>query len=268
MTIPIYQVDAFTNVPFRGNPAAVCPLGAWLPDPTLQAIAAENNLSETAFFVGGQGRYELRWFTPAIEMDLCGHATLASAFVIFEKLERGLGEVEFDTRSGPLRVSRREGWLYLDFPARAPELPAEVPGLTDALGAQPEVVGLARDILAVFARAEQVRALRPDHARVRALGRAVIATAPGGDCDFVSRFFAAPHGIDEDPVTGSSHCTLIPYWSRRLGKQKLAARQLSARGGELRCEDRGERVLIGGQAAHYMEGTLCVPEPSTSRREP
>jgi predicted PhzF superfamily epimerase YddE/YHI9 len=264
MTIPIFQVDAFTSVPLKGNPAAVCPLVDWLPDATMQAIAAENNLSETAFFVGDQGRYKLRWFTPAVEIDLCGHATLASAFVIMERIERGLEQVEFETRSGRLGVSRRAGWLYLDFPSRPPELQADVPGLSAALGAQPQTVGLARDILAVFEREDQVRALRPERAGMLGLARAVIASAPGDDCDFVSRFFAPTHGIDEDPVTGSSHCTLIPYWSRRLAKPKLYARQVSARGGELRCEDLGGRVLIGGQAAHYMEGTIqLAAEPPT-----
>jgi PhzF family phenazine biosynthesis protein len=256
MAIRLYQVDAFTDQPFKGNPAAVCPLASWLPDETLQAIALENNLSETAFLVGSDGRYRLRWFTPTVEVDLCGHATLASAFVVFEKLEPELNAVEFTTQSGVLRVTRADGRLRMDFPSRPPQMPAEVPGLADALGATPREVGLSRDVLAVFEREEQVRALRPDRARTLALERSVIATAPGSDCDFVSRFFAPNYGIDEDPVTGSSHTTLIPYWSRRLGKKTLHARQLSARGGELFCEDRGDRVSIGGRAVLFMEGTI------------
>lgn len=258
MTTRLYQVDAFTDQPFKGNPAAVCPLASWLPDQTMQAIAMENNLSETAFLVGANGRYRLRWFTPTLEVDLCGHATLASAFVVFEKLEPELKAVEFDTQSGVLRVTRADGRLFMDFPARPAEMPASVPGLAEALGAAPGEVGLSRDALAVFEREDQIRALRPDRARLLALGHAVAATAPGSDCDFVSRFFAPTYGIDEDPVTGSAHCTLVPYWSRRLGKKTLHARQVSARGGELYCEDRGERVSIGGQAALFMEGTILV----------
>jgi len=256
MTIRLYQVDAFTDQPFKGNPAAVCPLPGWLPDAAMQSVAMENNLSETAFLVGGNGRYRLRWFTPSVEVDLCGHATLASAFVVFEKLEPGLSAVEFDTQSGPLRVTRADGRLFMDFPARPPQMPASVAGLAEALGAAPREVGQSRDILAVFEREDQVRALRPDMRRVLALGQSIMATAPGGDCDFVSRFFAPNFGIDEDPVTGSSHTTLIPYWSRRLGKKTLHARQVSARGGELFCEDRGERVSIGGRAVLVMEGTI------------
>ncbi|MCU0240885.1 MAG: PhzF family phenazine biosynthesis protein [Vicinamibacteria bacterium] len=260
MTIPIYQVDAFTSEVFKGNPAAVCPLESWPSAATLQAIAAENNLAETAFFVPGPDRYHLRWFTPTVEVDLCGHATLAAAFVIFERLGHPSPEIEFDSLGGLLRVTRQDGRLYLDFPARPPKMPLSIDGLAAALGAQPREVGASRDILALFDQEEDVRALSPDMARLAALDQAVIATAPGQDCDFVSRFFAPNFGIPEDPVTGSSHCTLIPYWAQRLGKTTLHARQVSQRGGELFCEAHGERVSIGGHAVFYLEGTIRWPE--------
>jgi predicted PhzF superfamily epimerase YddE/YHI9 len=259
MKIPIYQVDAFTSRVFTGNPAAVCPLSSWLDDATLQAIAAENNLSETAFFVGGAGEYDLRWFTPAQEVDLCGHATLASAHVILGRLEPGGKAVTFRSKSGPLAVTREDELLVLDFPSRPGE-PVEPPdALVRGLGRPPREVNRARDFMAVYGSEDEVRSLRPDMATllaVDALG--VIVTAAGGDCDFVSRFFAPRAGIAEDPVTGSAHCTLIPYWSRRLGRSHLRARQVSARGGELVCEDRGDRVRIGGRAVTYLEGSIEV----------
>jgi len=258
MPIPLYQVDAFTGEVFRGNPAAVCPLSGWLPDATLAAIAAENNLSETAFLVGGEGRYRIRWFTPTVEVDLCGHATLASAHVVFEILEadRRMDTVQFESQSGRLAVERDGDILVLDFPARPPT-PSEPPArLADALGATPAEVGLSRDLLALFDGEDDVKALEPSFRELGTLEHAVIATAPGRDCDFVSRFFAPTYGIDEDPVTGSAHCTLIPFWSERLGKKRLRARQVSARGGEIFCEDRGERVSIGGRAALYLTGTI------------
>jgi PhzF family phenazine biosynthesis protein len=262
MRIPIYQVDAFTDRRFAGNPAAVCPLEAWLPDATLQAIAAENNLSETAFFVPADGGYELRWFTPRTEVDLCGHATLATGHVIFRFLEPELRQVTFRTRrAGVLAVSRQGDGLAMDFPARPAERVATPAGLAAALGAEPaEVLALSRDYLAVFDGAEQVEALRPDFAALSRLDRfAVIVTAPGdGGADFVSRFFAPALGIDEDPVTGSAHCTLAPYWAGRLGKRRLRARQVSARGGDLDCELKGDRVVLAGQAALYLEGWITV----------
>lgn len=259
MKIPLYQVDAFASRVFAGNPAAVCPLEAWLPDATLQSLAAENNLSETAFFVGRGGSYELRWFTPAIEVDLCGHATLASAFVVFQFLEPGLGEVRFQTGSGPLSVTKDGERLAMDFPSRPPAPCPPPPGLAVALGASPREVLKARDHLTVFETEAQVRALRPDMEALRRLDSfAVIATAPGDSADFVSRYFAPAAGIPEDPVTGSSHCTLIPYWARRLGRSRLHARQVSARGGELLCDDLGERVRIAGSAVLYLEGTVTL----------
>jgi predicted PhzF superfamily epimerase YddE/YHI9 len=262
MQLPIFQIDAFTSRLFRGNPAAVCPLESWLPDETLQAIAAENNLSETAFFVGGNGRYHLRWFTPAVEVDLCGHATLASAFVVFKHLSPDLQAVRFDTRSGPLSVERRDGRLQMDFPAR-PGMPCDPPPeVLTGLGIEPTEVRRARDYLVVYDSEEQVRAIRPDFTaleKLPALG--VIATAPGRSSDFVSRFFAPTAGILEDPVTGSAHCTLTPYWAERLGKQSLHALQVSRRGGELWCELAADRVLIAGNAVEYLHGTIRVDMP-------
>jgi PhzF family phenazine biosynthesis protein len=261
MELPIYQIDAFARAIFQGNPAAVCPLDKWLPDATLQAIAAENNLAETAYYVREGDRYGLRWFTPTVEVDLCGHATLAAASVILEHRRELDGcRVTFDSRGGELAVER-EGDLYaLDFPSRpAQELPSD-PAIEAALGAQPTRVLGARDCLCVFESEQQVRALKPDMSRVAAAGFfAFIVTAPGSDCDFVSRFFAPKQGIPEDPVTGSAHSTLIPYWAGRLGKTKMFARQISERGGELWCEDRGSRVKIAGRAVKYLEGRLTIP---------
>ncbi|MBZ4415362.1 PhzF family phenazine biosynthesis protein [Myxococcus sp. RHSTA-1-4] len=256
MRLPLFQVDAFTSRVFGGNPAAVCPLDAWLPDADMQAIALENNLSETAFFVREAEGFRLRWFTPAQEVDLCGHATLAAAWVLFNRWEVGLERVEFASRSGPLVVTQAaDGWLAMDFPSRPPS-PCPVPaGLVEALGAAPRETLASRDLVAVFDSEEQVRALRPDMARLAALDTfAVVPTAQGKDSDFVSRFFAPRAGVPEDPVTGSAHCSLVPYWAKRLGRPSLLARQVSARGGELRCEERGSRVSIAGQAALYLEG--------------
>ncbi len=257
--IPIYQVDAFASRVFAGNPAAVCPLDKWLPDEVMQAIALENNLSETAFFVKNGDGFDLRWFTPAHEVDLCGHATLGTAYVIASRLEPGRDEVRFQSRSGPLTV-RRDGELYtLDFPALPPERIADDAKVADALGAAPVELWDEMDLMAVFASEADVAGLEPDMAKVAALDtRGIIATAPGDECDFVSRFFAPKAGIPEDPVTGSAHCILTPYWAKRLGKTKLSARQISARGGELMVEDRGGRTLISGRVAPYMEGRIRV----------
>jgi len=257
--IPLYQIDAFTGRLFGGNPAAVCPLEEWLSDEVMQAIAAENNLSETAFLVRGGEGYDLRWFTPEMEVDLCGHATLASGFVVFQYLEPERSEVRFQTRSGPLRVRREDDLLVMDFPAREPTPCAMNPALAEALGAAPLDLWESRDYMAVFETEEQVRGLRPHMDALARVGHfAVIVTAPGREADFVSRFFAPAGGIAEDPVTGSAHCTLIPYWARRLGKARLHARQVSARGGELYCEHRGERVTIAGRAVRYLEGAILL----------
>lgn len=259
MEIPIYQVDAFASRVFAGNPAAVCPLESWLPDPVMQAIAAENNLSETAFLVKHGADYELRWFTPSTEVDLCGHATLGAAYVIAERLEPGRREISFRTRSGVLGV-RRDGELFtLDFPAIPTQPVADSTEVAAALGATPLELWNAADLMAVFAQEAEVGALSPDMTKIAALkARGLIVTAPGTDCDFVSRFFAPGSGVPEDPVTGSAHCILAPYWARRLDKTKLMARQISRRGGELTVEYRGARVLISGRVAPYLEGHIRV----------
>jgi predicted PhzF superfamily epimerase YddE/YHI9 len=259
MRIPYYHVDAFASAAFRGNPAGVCLLDAWLDDATLRNIAAENKHSETAFLVARGDDYDLRWFTPATEVDLCGHATLASAFVVCSEVDRRRNSIRFHTKSGLLAVSRAGESLTLDFPSR-PALTCVLPeALVRGLGVTPAVTLKSRDYLAVFANEGEVRVLKPDFAALKALDcLGIIATAPGGDCDFVSRFFAPVAGIDEDPVTGSAHCTLIPYWAQRFGKSKFFARQISRRGGELECELVGERVRIGGKAVLYLRGEIDI----------
>jgi PhzF family phenazine biosynthesis protein len=270
MRIPIYQIDAFTDRLFKGNPAAVCPLDQWLPDETLQSIAAENNLAETAFYIPHEKGYHLRWFTPTVEVDLCGHATLATAYVILEVRREIAGpRVVFHSKSGELAVARSEDLFALDFPARPPAACAPNPSLYEALGAEPKVFLSAQDCLCVFDSEDQVRSIAPDMGKLAAVDCfAVIVTAPGRDCDFVSRFFAPGKGIAEDPVTGRAHCTLIPYWSQRLGKIKLHARQISARGGELWCEDRGARVSIAGRAVLYLEGRIETQDVSAAAGNP
>ena len=235
MRLPIFKLDAFTSRLFAGNPAAVVPLERPLEPAVMQSIAAENNLSETAFIRFATDGWEIRWFTPAFEIDLCGHATLAAAWVVFNKLDHKLPAIEFGSKSGALRVARLDdGVLELDFPSR-PAAPCNAPAdLAGGLGGAPQAFLKARDYMAVFASEPEVRALCPDFGRLKRLDAVgVIATAPGASCDFVSRFFAPAAGIDEDPVTGSAHCTLIPFWSARLAKKKLRALQVSARGGEL-----------------------------------
>ena len=261
MRLPIFQIDAFADRPFAGNPAAVMPLEAWLPDATLQSIALENALSETAFIVREGDGFRIRWFTPACEVDLCGHATLASAFVLFTELEPGRREVTFQSASGPLAVRRAGDLLALDFPSRPPSVLEPVPGLAEALGAEPLELWKARDILALLGSEDQVRALRPDMSKLSEIDAfAVIVTAPGDEADFVSRFFAPRKGVPEDPVTGSAHTTLTPFWAKRLGKSSLRALQVSQRGGELFCEDRGDRVAIAGRAVKVLEGTFLLDE--------
>jgi len=262
MELPLYQVDAFASRLFAGNPAAVCPLSQWLPDATMQAIGAENNLSETAFFVprnGTNGDYDLRWFTPTIEIDLCGHATLASGFVVMTRLAPQRNEVRFHTKSGALVVTRHGDRFALELPAQPPA-PATMPARAiEALGRRPAQVLAATKYLAVYDSEADVAALQPDLVVLKDIDRdGVIVTAPGRDCDFVSRYFAPHAGIPEDPVTGSAHCTLVPYWAKRLGKKTLQARQISERGGDLACEDRGERVSLSGNAVLYLEGRIHV----------
>ncbi len=260
--IPIYQIDAFASRVFAGNPAAVCPLEDWLPDEVLQGIGSENNLAETAFFVHRQdGDYDLRWFTPAAEVDLCGHATLAGAYVIDRYLEPGRDKVRFHTASGPLDVTREEDLYTLDFPAYppAPAAPDVAAAVAEAIGSRPLEVLQAKSFVALLSDEAAVRAADPDLNAVTALpGDGLIITAPGEECDFVSRYFAPHVGIPEDPVTGSAHCRLTPYWSRRLDKTRLTARQISKRGGDLWVEDRGERVLISGRCVPYLEGRITV----------
>lgn len=260
MKIPLYVIDAFTSRVFGGNPAAVCPLDEWLPADVMQKIGMENNLSETAFFVREGDRYRLRWFTPAIEIDLCGHATLASAFVIFNYLDTKADSITFDSLSGELRVAREGERITLDFPAFRAE-PADAPAeLLAGLKAEPrETLRSPLGYLAVFDSEDDVRNLKPDFAalaRLDALG--VIATARGRNSDCASRFFAPRVGIPEDPVTGGAHCTLTPYWSEKLGKREIHALQVSARGGELFCTEAGDRVKISGHAVRYSEGFLFL----------
>lgn len=257
MEIPIYQVDAFSSSVFGGNPAAICPLDEWLGDEQLQAIARENNLSETAFFVRTSSGFELRWFTPGCEVDLCGHATLASAYVLFHELHEPGEMLRFATKSGELVVRRVNERLCLDFPARPPQKVAAPASLAVALGGNPVEFLAARDYLVRYESAEEIRALAPDMEGLKKIDRfAVIVTAPGTDCDFVSRFFAPAKGIPEDPVTGSAHCTLIPYWAAELGKTTLHARQVGPRGGELFCKAAGDRVEIAGAAALFLRGRI------------
>lgn len=259
MELPLFHVDAFSRTTFAGNPAAVCKLERWLTPALMQAIAAENNLSETAFFVGSNGRYEIRWFTPTSEIDLCGHATLAAAFTIFSFFEPATTQLVFESRSGRLEVINNGDTLTLDLPAAfgvSQPVPAAIGA---ALGRQPSEYYYGNEHMAVFDDEAVVAALTPDLALVASLtGIGIIATAPGNEVDFVSRFFAPQIGIPEDPVTGAAHCYLTPYWSRRLNKVSLHAKQLSRRGGELWCEQRGERVLIAGHAVLYLKGSIFV----------
>lgn len=261
MKLPYYQVDAFTDRPFSGNPAGVCFLERWLEEATLQRLAGENNLSETAFLVPSGGHYELRWFTPTMEVDLCGHATLASAFVLFTELQRKEPRVTFQTKSGALAAAWDGSKVMLDFPSRPGALSEAPPALVEGLGYIPREVRKSRDFLALLEDEEDVRALAPDFPRLATLDcLGVIATALSREVDFVSRFFAPGAGLNEDPVTGSAHCTLIPYWAEKLGKTKMIARQLSARGGTIFCELRGDRVGIGGQAVLYSRAELLLPD--------
>ncbi|GLH71945.1 putative isomerase [Geothrix limicola] len=260
MRLPLYQIDAFASRPFEGNPAAVMPLEAWLPDALMQRIASENNLSETAFLVKEADQWRIRWFTTVAEVDLCGHATLASAWLILNELEPASSRVAFQSQSGPLFVDRVGEELVLDFPSRpgrpAPELADQVASI---LGLPPEEVRQSRDVMAVLSDEAALRAVVPDFEAMKGLpGMALLITAPGLGHDFVSRCFFPGDGIPEDPVTGSAHCTLIPYWAERLGKRRLRAFQASPRGGELACELVGERVRIGGRAVKVIEGWFLL----------
>jgi len=259
MQILYFEVHSFTDEVFHGNPAGVCPLEEWLDDEMMLKIAAENGLSETAFFVAREGFYELRWFTPTTEVDLCGHATLATAFVLFEHLGYDAEAIRFETKSGALQVGRLGASLIMDFPSRPGEECSAPDHLASGLGIPVKEVYKSRDYLVVLPDEDVVRALDPDFSellQVDALG--IIVTAPGDDVDFVSRFFAPRAGVNEDPVTGSAHCTLAPYWAERLEKKDLSARQVSDRGGELACRIVEDRVHIAGHAVLYFKGVLSV----------
>ncbi|MCH8537998.1 MAG: PhzF family phenazine biosynthesis protein [Alkalimonas sp.] len=259
MKLTIYQVDAFAERVFEGNPAAVCPLEHWLDDALLQAIAEENNLSETAFFVPAGDAFELRWFTPAEEVDLCGHATLAAAHVIYTHLGYSKPALQFQTRSGLLTVMQKEQGLCMDFPATMPLITTAPAELIRGLGQAPEQVLAAFDYVVLYGSEEEVLALTPDFVQLQALGlRGVVATAPGKQVDFVSRCFFPKLRVNEDPVTGSAHCQLTPYWSQRLGRSTLTARQLSKRGGSIGCELRGDRVLLVGKTVDYMVAEITI----------
>ncbi len=269
MRLPIYQIDAFTGSVFKGNPAAVMPLETWLENGILQAIATENNLSETAFFCPAKedGVFELRWFTPTVEVPLCGHATLASAFVLMTETNRDLDQVAFETRSGRLTVSRDDGRYAMDFPAMDLRPTGRPEMVIAAVGGAPTTVLKSNNWLLIYETEAEIDALDVDDSSLAAAlaeedaDAGVICTAPAAGCraDFVSRYFAPCHGIPEDPVTGSAHCSLVPYWSERLGRRDLHALQISARGGELFCRDRGRRVEIAGRAVKYMEGVAHIP---------
>jgi PhzF family phenazine biosynthesis protein len=261
MKIPIYQVDAFTSEVFSGNPAAVCLLDAWIDDARMQSIATENNLSETAFLVQTDNGFDLRWFTPVTEVELCGHATLASAFVLQVCRNWPADTIRFQTRqSGQLVVTKRDDFFDMDFPARPASAQSIPVGLKQALGVTPDkTFGSAEDLMVVLDSEGAVRKVRPDFSALEQLEcRGIIITARGDRSDFVSRFFAPRVGVPEDPVTGSAHCVLIPYWAAVLGKNDLHALQVSKRGGELFCTQAGDRVIISGKAARYLEGTITV----------
>jgi len=266
MKLTLYQIDAFTNRLFGGNPAAVVPLKKWLPDDVMQKLGMENNLSETVFFVPSEKKgvdYDIRWFTPGIEINLCGHATLASAYVIFEILKQKKKKVIFDSKSGLLMVRRDDQKEFLgimDFPSWKPERINDYPKeIITSLG-NPEILGVykSRDYLIELNDEEAVRKIQPDFTLMKKTGEKIIITAPGKVVDFVSRFFAPSAGVDEDPVTGSAHSQLIPFWSEKLGREKMTAKQLSPRGGDIYCEQKGERVTMSGECVFYMKGRFEV----------
>lgn len=266
MKVRLFQVDAFASKAFEGNPAAVVPLDKWLPDAVMQSIAAENNLAETAFIVSEGEGYRLRWFTPAIEVPLCGHATLATAHVLFTHLGHAAPEIHFETLSGRLTVKRDGDRLAMDFPADVLKPTVEPEGLVAAIGAKPLLVMKGKFLVALFGSPAEVSALEPDMARLKPIlvglgGPGLICMAAGEEgsgVDFVSRMFAPAHGIDEDPVTGAAHCSSVPYWAKKLGKADLVARQISARGGTLWCTDAGERVILRGTCVDYLTGEIEV----------
>lgn len=259
MKLPLYQVDAFAKKAFEGNPAAICPLDTWLPDEVLLSIAEENNLSETAFYIPTDKGFHIRWFTPTTEVDLCGHATLAAAFVIFSELNYKQDQIIFESKSGPLTVARDNTLLVMDFPAQAPvicELPSEI---KQAFSTKPIEVLKSEDYIIVVDNENDVLTAKPNLSLLNNIDlRGVIITARSNNYDFVSRFFAPKFGINEDPVTGSAHTQLVPYWAKQLNKNNLHAKQLSSRGGELYCENLGSRVTISGYAVKYLQGEIEI----------
>lgn len=259
MKLPLYQIDAFASELFEGNPAAVCPLDKWLPDDIMQSIAQENNLSETAFFVPTGDTFHIRWFTPADEVDLCGHATMATAYVLFNILGYEKDRVEFNSRSGILSVSREDDRLVMDFPLQAPSLCDTPEEIISAFGKTPVECLRAEDFIVVFDSEEDIKSANPDLEQLLGLDlRGVIITAKSSRYDFVSRFFVPKYGILEDPVTGSAYTQLAPYWASRIGPKRFNVKQLSSRGGELTCEIVGDRVLISGKAVKYLEGEINI----------
>ena len=263
MKLFLYQIDAFTDKLFGGNPAAIVPLDYWLPDETMLNIAAENNLAETAFYVPTESGFHIRWFTPTVEVDLCGHATLAAAYVIFNIQNYEGKSIVFESRSGELRVDCKEDWLTLNFPVDLYHVAVPPPALVESLNTTTlmEVYKGKTDYLVVVESEEVVQNLELDIIVLSTIpARGIIITASGNDVDFVSRFFAPQSGIDEDPVTGSAHTTLIPYWAERLSKNRLTAKQISKRGGFLKCELDGDRVYIGGQAKLYLKGEILIED--------
>jgi PhzF family phenazine biosynthesis protein len=266
MKLKLYQIDAFTDKLFGGNPAAVIPLKKWLPDELMQQLGMENNLAETVFFVPSEKKgadYDIRWFTPVLEINLCGHATLASAFVIFNNLKEKKRSVTFSCKSGLLTVKNKKSDMMMDFPSWKPEMVNEYPeGFKEALGVN-EIVAVYknRDLLVELNKEEDVVNAQPDFTALKKMGEKVIITAPGRSVDFVSRFFAPIAGIDEDPVTGSAHSQLIPFWSEKLNKTIMQAKQLSQRGGDIYCEQNGDRVVMGGKCVFYMKGEIEIPNP-------
>ncbi len=259
MKIPLYQIDAFASKLFEGNPAAVCPLDKWLPDEIMQSIAAENNLSETAFFVPRGNGFHIRWFTPASEVDLCGHATLAAAYILFNTLGYKKDKIEFDSKSGILTVTKDNEWLVMDFPAQPPvscDIPEEI---IKAFNIEPIECLKSEDFIVVFEREIDIESAHPDFGQLIKLDlRGVIITAKSSRYDFVARFFAPKYGIPEDPVTGSAYTQLAPYWVSKIGPKRFSVKQMSSRGGELTCELVGDRVLISGRAVKYLEGTIKI----------
>ena len=265
MELNLYQIDSFTDTPFEGNPAAIIPLKTWLPDNIMQSIADENNLSETVFFVPKNKEFHIRWFTPKTEVDLCGHATLAAAYVLFNIQGYNKERIEFESKSGTLTVLRNADWLVMDLPAQPP-VPCNVPyEIVKAFDRASIECLRSEDYIVVFETESDIVSIKPDIAYLKKLDlRGVIITARSREYDFVSRFFAPKYGIDEDPVTGSAHTQLIPYWARKLEKTKMKAKQVSSRGGEILCELHNDRVLISGKAVKFLEGKIqlnILPRP-------